>query len=264
MNDAIYKKINQILAEEESAALCTIIKSSGSAPRHVGTKMLVLSDGTFMGTIGGGEVEDLVFQEAFDTMLTQQVKVLKYQLVDPKRGDPGACGGTMEIIVEPILPNPKVIIIGGGHVGKATAHLAKFLGFRVAVSDDRVDLCTPEINPDADEFFPMPMKDLVDHAKITSTTYIILTTRGSNVDVAGLKPLLETQAAFIGVIGSKRRWSLTKKGLLEQGVDPKELEKIHSPLGLELQAETPEEIAVSIMAEIIMLRNGGTGKSMKG
>ncbi|NMB54428.1 MAG: XdhC/CoxF family protein, partial [Leptolinea sp.] len=94
--------------------------------------------------------------------------------------------------------------------------------------------------------------------------YIILTTRGSNVDIAGLKPLLETQAAFIGVIGSKRRWSFTKEGLLEQGVDLKKLEKVHSPLGLELQAETPEEIAVSIMAEIIMLRNGGTGKSMKG
>ena len=191
MNETIYKKINDILVSGDSAALCTIISSSGSAPRHEGTKMLVLEDGSFMGTVGGGEVEELVFQEAFDTILSHKQKVLKYSLVDPKRGDPGACGGTMEILVEPILPNAKVIVIGGGHVGKAIVTLAKYLGFRVAVSDDRPEFCTPEANPGADEFFPVPMKDLVNHTKITSTTYLILATRGSNVDVAGLAPLLK-------------------------------------------------------------------------
>jgi xanthine dehydrogenase accessory factor len=262
MNDEIYLKINEILKTGDSAALCTIMASSGSAPRHEGTKMLVLEDGSFMGTVGGGEVEELVYQEAFDTILTQKNKVLKYSMVDPKRGDPGVCGGTVEIFVEPILPNPKVIVIGGGHVGKAIIRLAKYLGFRVAVSDDREEFCTPEANPDADEFYPVPMKDLVSHTKITATTYIILATRGSNVDVAGLAPLLDTPAAFIGVIGSKRRWAFTRKGLLEQGVTEENLLKIHSPVGLELNAETPEEIAVSIMAEIIMLRNGGSGNVM--
>jgi len=262
MNEDIYKKINEILQTGDTAALCTIVSSSGSAPRHEGTKMLVLEDGSFMGTVGGGEVEDLVYQEAFDTILTQKNKVLKYSMVDPKRGDPGVCGGTVEIFVEPILPNPKVIVIGGGHVGKAIIRLAKYLGFQVAVSDDREEFCTPEANPDADEFYPIPMKELVSHTKITPTTYIILATRGSNVDVAGLAPLLDTPAAFIGVIGSKRRWAFTRKGLLEQGVTEENLLKIHSPVGLELKAETPEEIAVSIMAEIIMLRNGGSGKVM--
>ncbi len=263
MNEIIFKKIQEVLSKGDSAALCTIINSTGSAPRHAGTKMLVLSDGSFMGTVGGGEVEDLVFQEAFDVMQSRQLKVLKYKMVDPMRGDPGVCGGTMDILVEPILPNPKVIIIGGGHVGKAVAHLAKYLGFRVAISDDRAEFCTPETNPDADEFFPVKMQDIPGETKITPTTYIILTTRGSNVDVAGLAPLLESQAAFIGVIGSKRRWAVTCKELLEQGVSQEKLNKVHSPLGLELKAETPEEIAVSIMAQIIMLRNGGNGRVMK-
>ncbi len=169
----------------------------------------------------------------------------------------------MDILVEPVSPNAKLIVIGGGHVGKAIAHLAKFLGFRVAVSDDRADFCTPEANPDADEFYPVKMQDLVTATRIGTSTFIVLATRGSNVDVAGLGALLETPAAFIGVIGSKRRWAITKKGLQEQGVPLEKLEKVHSPLGLELNAETPEEIAVSIMAEIIMLRNGGTGQSMK-
>jgi len=263
MNEIIYNKIHEVLSTGDSAALCTIIDSKGSAPRHAGTKMLVLSDGSFIGTVGGGEIEDLVFQEAFDSMFTQQTKVLKYSMIDPKRGDPGACGGTMEIFVEPVLPKARIIVIGGGHVGKATAQLAKFLGFRVAVSDDRVEFCTPEANPDADEFFPVAMENLVKATKISATTYIILATRGSNVDVKGLAPLLDTPAAYIGVIGSKRRWAITKKGLLEQGVAPEKLDKVHSPLGLELNAETPEEIAVSILAEIIMVRNGGTGKTMK-
>jgi xanthine dehydrogenase accessory factor len=262
MNEIIYEKINNILKEGDSAALCTIMTSSGSAPRHEGTKMLVLSDGSFIGTVGGGEVEGLVYQEAFDTILTQKSKTLKYTMVDPKRGDPGVCGGTVEIFVEPILPNAKMLVIGGGHVGNALVRLAKYLGFRVAVSDDRAEFCTPESNPESDEFYPIPMQDLTKQTKITSSTYIILATRGSAVDVAGLAPLLDTPAAFIGVIGSKRRWSFTKKGLLEQGVPEGKIDKIHSPVGLELNAETPEEIAVSIMAEIIMLRNGGNGKVM--
>jgi xanthine dehydrogenase accessory factor len=262
MNDQIYKKINDILETGDSAALCTIISSSGSAPRHEGTKMLVVSDGSFIGTVGGGTIEDQVFQEAFNTILTRKPRVLKYSMVDPNRGDPGVCGGTVEIFVEPILPKAKIIIIGGGHVGKALSRQAKFLGYQVAISDDRPEFCTPDANPDADEFFPCQMSDLINHTKITDSTYIILTTRGSNIDVEGLAPLLETPAAFIGVIGSKRRWAFTKKGLLEKGVPEEVISKVHSPIGIELNAETPEEIAVSIMAEIIMLRNGGSGKLM--
>ena len=263
MSDHMYKTIADLISKGGSAALCTIIASSGSAPRHEGTKMLVYPDGSFIGTVGGGEIENRVRQEALEVIQSQHGRVLKYSMVDPKRGDPGTCGGTVEVYIEPVLPKEKVIVVGGGHVGKAVAHLAKWLGFFVAVSDDRLEFCTPEANPDADEFLPVAMKDLASTTNITSSTYLVLTTRGSNVDVAGLAPLLATEPAFIGIIGSKKRWETTKRALLDQGVPKEKLDKVFSPMGLELNAETPEEIAVSIMAEIIMLRNGGTGKTMK-
>lgn len=169
----------------------------------------------------------------------------------------------MQIYVEPILPKPVLLVIGGGHVGKAVAHLGKFLGFRVAISDDRPEFCNPEAIPDGDEFYPVPMRDLPQAMTITPQTYIVMTTRGSVVDVPGLPALLDSPAAYIGIIGSKRRWLTTKKALLESGIAEEKIARVHSPIGLELNAETPEEIAVSILAEIIMLRNGGTGERMR-
>jgi xanthine dehydrogenase accessory factor len=159
----------------------------------------------------------------------------------------------VEIYVEPILPKPVLVVVGVGHVGKAVAHLAKWLGFVVVVSDDRPDFCNPEAVPEADDFYPIPLQELSSRLKITPWTYIVLTTRGVDVDVHGLPSLMNSNAAFIGVIGSKRRWATTTKKLLEAGVSSKMIEQVHSPIGLEIHAETPEEIAVSIMAQIIKL-----------
>ena len=139
-------------------------------------------------------------------------------------------------------------------MGKVTASLAKWLGFRVAVSDDRPEFCNQEFIPDADEFYPVKMVNLPNSLEITPHTYIVITTRGSNVDVDGMAPLLETTAKYIGVIGSKRRWVTTRKGLSDKGVPEEKLNRVFSPIGLELAAETPEEIAVSIMAEVIMVQ----------
>jgi xanthine dehydrogenase accessory factor len=184
-------------------------------------------------------------------------------MVDPARGDVGVCGGQVEVFVEPILPAPMVVVIGTGHVGKAVVHLAKWLGFRVAANDDRAEFCTPESTPDADAYYPVPMEELASRLKVTRQTYIVVTSRGSSVDAVGLPSLLDSDAAYIGVIGSKRRWATTVKALKEQGVSDEKIARVHSPMGLELNAETPEEIAVSIMAEILMLRDKGTGKQMK-
>lgn len=260
---SIYQSISELETNNESAVLCTVVKSTGSTPRHVGSKMLVYADGKFIGTVGGGGLENSVMDEARKALADGEPRYLHYNMSDPSRGDVGVCGGQVEVFVEPILPAPMVIVIGAGHVGKAVAHLAKWLGFRVAVSDDRAEFCTPETVPDADAYYPVPMEKLTEHVKVTRQTFLVLTTRGSNVDAAGLAPLLETEAAYIGVIGSKRRWSETVKAMKEQGVPAEKIERVHSPIGLELQAETPEEIAVSIMAEILMIRNKGTGKVMK-
>ncbi len=259
----IYSAILEAQSSNTPCALCTVIRASGSVPRHESSKMLVYTDGKFVGTIGGGEMENRIIQAAQQIARSGQAQILEYNLVDPKQGDPGVCGGTVEIFIEPINPPPQVLIIGAGHVGRATAHLAKWLGFRVIVNDDRTDLVTPDWIPEADVYLPGPIVDQIDEAHINSQTYILLLTRGVQFDVAMLPRLLETKAAFIGVIGSRRRWATAFKQLRELGLPEAQLARIHSPIGLELNAETPEEIAVSIMAEIIMLRSGGTGESIK-
>lgn len=260
-------KIYQLAAELESngegGALCTIIRSRGSTPRHTGSKMLVYANGDIVGTVGGGEVESRVVREALNSLKTGSPRLLSYDMLDPNQGDPGVCGGQLEVYVEPIVPRATLLIIGGGHVGKAVAHLARWLDFQVAVSDDRPEFCTPEANPDAEAFYPVKMADLPSVMKINTQTFIVLTTRGGTVDMDGLPALLDSPAAYIGVIGSRRRWAITRKALLDRGISQEKIDQVHSPIGLELNAETPEEIAVSIMAEIIMLRNGGSGQPMK-
>lgn len=259
----IYQALCEIETTHQSAALCTVIKASGSTPRHSTSKMLVYPDGHILGTIGGGELENRVRQEALASLQDGKPRLLSYNLTDPSRGDVGVCGGQVEVFVEPILPPPMLVVIGGGHVGKAVAHLAKWLNFRVAVSDDRPEFCTPEANPDADEFYNCPLAELPLHLTINSQTYLVLTTRGLQIDAAGLPALLETPAAYIGVIGSQRRWAETCKLLNQAGISDEQLKRVHSPIGLGIGAETPEEIAVSILAEILMLRGGGSGRQMR-
>jgi xanthine dehydrogenase accessory factor len=261
---SIYRALAELEESGGVGALCTIIKSRGSVPRHVGSKMLVYADGNFIGTVGGGEVENRVIKEALEALKEGKNRLLSYSMVNPKEGDPGICGGQLEVYVEPVLSRPLLVVIGAGHVGIAVSHLASWLGFRVAVSDDRPEWCNPELHPDADEFYPVPMEELLDHLNITPNTYLVLTTRGVNIDAAGLPKLLKTPAAYLGIIGSKRRWITTRKRIMEETeLTEVDLDQIYSPIGLEINAETPEEIAVSIMAEIIMLRKGGSGKPMK-
>jgi xanthine dehydrogenase accessory factor len=250
---SIFQALVDLEENNQAGALCTIIRSKGSTPRHATSKMLVYTDGHIIGTVGGGEVENRVIKEAIEAMGDKSPRLLSYNMANPERGDPGVCGGQVEIYVEPILPKPVMVVIGVGHVGKAVAHLAKWLGFTVAVSDDRHDFCNPQAVPEADEFYPLPLEELSSQLKITPWTYIVLTTRGMDIDVNGLPSLLESNAAYIGVIGSKRRWATTKKKLVEAGVAKQKLDEVHSPIGIEINAETPEEIAVSIMAEVIKL-----------
>jgi xanthine dehydrogenase accessory factor len=260
---SVYQALFDLESSGGAAALCTVISSQGSTPRHVGSKMLVRADGTFVGSVGGGELEHRVLDEAWMAIVDGKARTLTYTLADPERGDPGVCGGTVEVFVDPILPPALIVVIGGGHVGKAVVHLAKWLGFQVAVSDDRPEFCSPEFVPGADLYYPMPMQRLPEQLKITRQTYLVLSTRGSSVDTEGLAPLLDSPAAYIGVIGSKRRWATTVRELRKAGISEAKIARVHSPIGLELHAETPEEIAVSIMAEILMLRDRGSGKPMK-
>lgn len=259
----IYQALSDLERNGEPAALATIIRVRGSVPRHEGSKMLIYPDGRTVGTIGGGEMESRVIAEAQVALADGRTRIVRYTLSDPKAGDPGVCGGEAEIFVEPLLYTPTVLVVGAGHVGRAVAHLAKWLGFRVVVADDRPEYANETSAPGADRYLPVPMAEIPRHLTIQPNTYIVLTTRNMGLDVEGLPDLLDTPAAYIGVIGSRRRWATAVEQLEAKGISKESLARVHSPMGLELNAETPEEIAVSIMAEIIMIRNGGTGEAMR-
>lgn len=254
---SILEHLNEAVRAGQPVALCTVVNTTGSVPRHAGTKMLVFADGRFEGTVGGGQTETLVHQEALNAIGDGRTRFLKYNLIDVEKGDPGLCGGTVTIFVEPFLSAPTVVVIGAGHVGRAVVHLASWLDYRVVLCDDRTELCTPESVPGADEYLPIPIEEVPGRVTIGPQTFFVLVTRGVEVDLIGLPPLLETAAPYIGLIGSKRRWAHCQEKLLEAGIPQEQIDRVRSPIGLKINAETPDEIAVSIMAEITAIRNEG-------
>lgn len=260
---AVFDALSEARKTGKSCVLAIITHAQGSVPRHAGSKMLIFPDGKLVGSVGGGEVESRVIAETKNVLQSGEPIVLHYELADPQSGDPGVCGGQVDIYMEPVVPEATILVIGCGHVGQALVELAHWLGFHVIASDDRAELCNPETTPYADEYQVTPPDKVAQAITIHSRTYIAAVTRNVTVDVAMLPTLLETPAPYIGVIGSRRRWVTTLDQLKDRGIKPETLQRIHAPIGLELNAESPREIALSIMAEIIMLKSGGTGKSMQ-
>lgn len=261
-DDSLFALVADLQRKGEPGALATVIRARGSVPRHAGSKMLVYPDGKIVGTVGGGEMESRVIEESLAALRDGGTRILRYELNDPQGGDPGVCGGEVEVFVEPIARKPTVIVVGAGHVGQAVAHLAHWLGFRVVVSDDRAEFANPTTVPEADEIVVCPLAELGTRTRIDDQTYVLLTTRGVPVDIVGLPALLDAPAAYLGVIGSRRRWEVTAQQMREKGIPEEKIARVTSPMGLELNAETPEEIAVSMMAEVILRRRGGTGERM--
>ncbi len=256
--DAVQRALVDALETATPAALATVVKTLGSSPRAVGAKMLVYADGRIVGSVGGGDMERRVIRSAQTAIQEGKPQYLDFKLSHPERGDPMVCGGEMEIYVEPLLMTPTLLIVGAGHVGAACAELAKFLGFRVVVLDDRPDFLSREKFPTADELHAGDLVPLLEAHEITPQTYVLLVTRDHNLDAALLRVVIHQPAAYIGMLGSKRR-VLTVFGMLKQeGAPPGLLARVHAPVGLEIDAETPQEIAVSIMAEIIKEGKRGT------
>jgi len=247
-----------ILAELTAAAdggrpvvLATIVGTERSVPRHAGAKMVVRADGTTIGTIGGGEVEALVRDEALAVLKDRSPRLRSFTLNDPEQGDPGICGGTMTVYLEPYMTPRTVYVIGAGHVGRSVVDLADWLGYRTVVVDDRADLVTEEAMPNAGVRFTGSVKDALAEHPADETTAVVVVTRSHELDAQILPILLETSAPYIGVMGSKRRWATTREVLVESGTSAEALGRVHVPIGLSIGAETVEEIAVSIMSEII-------------
>lgn len=232
-------------------ALCIVIETQGAVPRHAGSKMLVYSDGRTEGSVGGGDLELRTVEIALETLKSGQPRIVEHSLAAESPDAVGVCGGDVKVYIEPQVTQPILLILGAGHVGQAVAKFGQLLDFRVIVSDDRTELCTSDVIPGRVEFLPMPMAEIPDHMEINERVYIVGVTRGSSVDVEGLAPILEGSAAYIGLIGSKNRWIATQQGLIERGVNPEKFAQIKSPIGYYIKAETPDEIAISILAEVI-------------
>ncbi|MGA9192475.1 MAG: XdhC family protein [Anaerolineales bacterium] len=259
---SIYSRLAALEAQGKEAVLVTVVAARGSVPRHEGSKMLVLPDGSIEGTIGGGEMEHRVIEEALAALKDDRLRVQEYTFQDPAQGDVGVCGGEIQVVIEPVKPSPSLLVIGAGHVGNAAAHLGKWLGFEVTVVDDRPEFAESDEVPDVDRVVACPMEDITDCVDVHSQTYVLMTTRGVDLDVESLPKLLATPAAYIGVIGSRRRWETTVAQLRQAGISEEQISRVTSPMGLELNAETPEEIAVSVLGQVIMLRRGGSGDPM--
>lgn len=248
----------EILAEladavdgSQPVVLATIVETARSVPRHAGTKMVVRADGSTIGTIGGGEIESLVRDESLTALKNRRPLLLRYTLEDPETGDPGICGGTMTVYLEPYMTPRTVYVIGAGHVGRSVVDLADWLGYRTVVIDDRADLVTEETMPNADFRFTGSVLDALGEHPVDDSTAVVVVTRSHELDAEIVPILLDTPAPYIGVMGSTRRWETTRGALIDQGVAAQKLERVHVPIGLEIHAETVEEIAVSIMSEII-------------
>ncbi len=260
---AVFEAALTAQREGRPAALAIVVETQGSVPRQAGSKMLVWPDGQIVGTVGGGQMEALVIAEAQQALRDGRCRLFTYNLADLEAGDPGVCGGTVKVYVEPLLPLPTVLVIGCGHVGRAVAELAKWLGYRVIVADDRPGYATPEQVPGMDGYVEAAGDELINRASVSASTYVVAVTRGLSVDETLLPALLKTPAPYIGLIGSRRRWALTVETLQAQGVSQADLERVYAPIGLSIGAETPKEIAVSILAEVIQVQRGGSGDPLR-
>ncbi len=252
--DNVSQAIVEVLQNNKPAALATVVKTRGASPRAAGAKMLVYPDGSIVGSVGGGEMELRVIEAAKQALRENQPRYLDMTLSNEQRGDPLICGGEMEIFVEPMLTTQTLAIVGAGHIGAALAHLGQFLGYRVVVLDDRPDFVTPENFPYADERIAGNLPVKIRELEITPLTYVVLVTRAHTLDAALLGAIADKPAAYIGMLGSKRRVLTVMDTLKKQGVGEAALARVHAPIGVEINAETPEEIAISIMAEIIKVK----------
>ena len=251
----IFEEIVRLRKEGRKGALATIVEVQGSIPSHESSKILVRDDGTFAGTVGGGCVEAEVWSVAQEVMREEKPRRLHFNLnANPEYDNGLICGGSLDIFVEPILATPTVLILGGGHVGLQVARVAKIAGFDVAVADDREAFSNPERFPEATSIYAGPWEELFPKFHVNNHTYLVLVTRGHKGDLDCLRWAVTTPARYVGMIGSKRKFIEICKVLEREGVTADLLERVHSPIGLDIGALTPEEIAVSIVAEMIAVR----------
>lgn len=260
MND-IWDEIITLRSQGECSALATVIATSGSTPREQGAKMLIRQDGSILGTVGGSLLEGQVREEAKKVIREGKPKLLSFDLTG-KKEDGMICGGKADVYIEPILPLSTLYIFGGGHISFALARLAKIIEFRVVVIDDRKEYANPERFPEADQTIADAYPNTFSQISVDQFSYIVILTRGHVHDQTVLEWAITTNAQYIGMIGSRKKIRTIYDNLITKGVKEDNLKRVHAPIGLDIKAETPEEIAVSIIAEIVQVHRLVTSKKV--
>ncbi len=241
----------------EPAALVTVIATEGSTPQKAGAKMLVYADGRIVGTIGGGCLEAEVIGRAREAILARKVRLAAYDLTPDQAGEDGlVCGGRMQVFIEPVEGTPTLCLFGAGHVAQPLARMARAAGFRVEVVDDRLKFANRERFPEADLIVVDDFAAGAGKLTLGRNTFAVVVTRGHKGDTDALAATVGKGLRFVGLLGSKPKVVHIFTALEERGIPREDLARVHTPLGLEIGAQTPEEIAVSILAEMIAVRRG--------
>lgn len=253
----VYEEIVRLRQLGRRGAVATIVNVRGSIPSFKTAKMLVCDDGSTVGTIGGGCVEAEVWQAAQEVMETEKPRSMTFDLNQDPKSDTGlVCGGTLEIFIEPILPPAVLYLFGAGHVAANVSKIASQAGFDVTVVDDREAYANRERFPEANEVMAEDFATALARLQPSESSFIVIVTRGHHDDMRILRWAVQTSARYIGMIGSKRKTIAIFDELRKEGIAANLFQKVHAPIGLDIGAVTPEEIAVSITAELIARRRG--------
>ena len=259
----IFEEIVKMRCAGQRGALATIVHTNGSIPSYESSRMLVREDGSITGTIGGGCVEAEVWAAAKEAMQKEAPRKMVFNLNNEASYDNGLiCGGTVEVFVEPILPQPMLYLFGGGHVSMALAKAAAAAGFGVGVVDDREAFANLQRFPMAQEVFTSYEKAF-ETIRPNASTYLVIVTRGHKEDMRVLSWAVRTEARYVGMIGSKRKVLSVYKALEQEGYRAEEFERVYAPMGLEIGALSPEEIAISIAAELVAVRRNADSAAHK-
>ena len=260
MNDSIYKRIAEAREKNLVLWLATVVSTEGSAPAGIGMKMIVYGDGTTVGTIGGGEIEMRVSRRILEERPGDTVKWI-FDLAG-RRPLPGGqktamkCGGTQEVLIEPLGPVDPLYIFGGGHCGMALSSIAARTGFSVTVIDDRPQWADRGKHPEAANVVCVPYGEILPHVEFGPGVSLVIMTHGHDHDEQLLKQLLGKKYRYLGMIGSGRKVGLVLKRLKTEGYGESELKRVFAPIGFPIGSHTPDEIAVSILAQLIAVKHG--------
>jgi len=251
----IYDEIVRLRRLGQKAAIATIVQVHGSIPSYESAKLLVREDGSMMGTVGGGCVEAEVWNAAREVIETEKPRHLSFNLGQDAASDNGLiCGGQLDIFVEPVIPPPHAFIFGAGHISKSLSKVAALAGFATTIVDNRDTFANRQRFPEADEVFAEEYEDIFPKLPINELSYLIIVTRGHRDDLRVLRLAVTTEARYIAMIGSKRKVINVVKELEQEGIARERIKRIHAPMGLDIGAISPEEIAISVAAEMIAVR----------